>query len=170
MKLIVLTNINSEIGVNGELIYRFKQDLSRFKEMTSSGENPHIVMGRKTFDSIGKPLPNRTNIVISKRNLNIEGVKVMSMGQFIDVYKDHPNMWIIGGSTIYSQLIDYADEVYISYVRNNYEPYPLPIEGAVIISSTIKKVKSDFDEVRSSDWIEMTDMEHSICYVDYKRK
>ena len=123
MKLIVCTNTNYEIGLNNDLLYSFKEDLSMFKKLTSSGDDPIVAMGRRTYDSIGKPLPNRKNIVLSQQEgLEIPGVEVMNIPEFIKKYYDFDNpnnIWIIGGAQVYEAVIGYVNEIYITRVVDN---------------------------------------------------
>jgi dihydrofolate reductase len=83
-------------------------------------------MGRKTFDSIGRPLPNRKNIVLSNNlNLKIDGVEVFnSPDEVISLYKEIPekkDMYIIGGTFVYKLFLEYCDYLYITYVDKNFE-------------------------------------------------
>lgn len=121
MKLIVCSNGQGIIGKELDLLYNFSSDMKRFKQLTSDSTDgiPHIVMGRKTFDSIGKPLPNRRNIVISRNVKDIPGCEVMELDEFISKYKDHSNLWVLGGAEMYKELIDYCEEVYLTTVIDN---------------------------------------------------
>jgi len=115
------TNI---IGKNGGIPWRLPSDLKKFKELTTGKT---VVMGRKTYESIGRPLPNRTNIVISK-NLNLEefpgndgrfaGCTLVSsteeaMGAAKAIGKD---LMVIGGESVYTSFLPYADELLLTYV------------------------------------------------------
>lgn len=164
-------NTQGVIGKDLDLMYSFKSDLVRFKKLTSEGEDPHIVMGRITYDSIGKPLPNRTNIVISRKpNLTIEGCKVMTLEDFITEYKDHPNMWLIGGGQIYRELLPHVKEAYITHVSDT-QQYG---DEYVNIYDVKDKIFKEFDVVDSSMWHEeedrITKNKHMICFLDYARR
>ncbi len=103
IKLICAISKNNVIGNENKLPWNISEDLKRFKELTT---NNWIVMGRKTFDSIGRPLPNRKNIVLSKnKNLKIDSVEVFnSPKDVIDFYKNNSeqkDLYIIGGNYIY---------------------------------------------------------------------
>ena len=82
-----------------------------------------ILMGRKTFESIGKPLPGRTNIVLSRNpDLQFEGVTcVNSLSEAISVAADADEMMIIGGSTIYEMLLPQVDRMYLTYVDGEFD-------------------------------------------------
>lgn len=123
IKLICAISKNNVIGNENKLPWNLSEDLKRFKKLTS---NNLIVMGRKTFDSIGRPLPNRKNIVLSNNlNLEIDGVEVFnSPDEVISLYKEIPekkDMYIIGGTFVYKLFLEYCDYLYITYVDKNFE-------------------------------------------------
>ena len=104
---------NNVIGINNTLPWHLSDDLKRFKAITIGHQ---IVMGRKTYESIGKPLPNRVNFVLTRNpELQIDGVNV------IRSLKEIPNsdkkIFIIGGSEIYNQLIDGCDELLVTKIH-----------------------------------------------------
>jgi dihydrofolate reductase len=88
----------------------------------STTKGKTVVMGRKTFESIGKPLPNRENIVISKnKDFNFLGVKVYnSIDNVIHDYKNK-DIYVIGGKGIYDEFMPYADVLLVSYINNKYD-------------------------------------------------
>lgn len=106
---------NRAIGKNNDLLFKISADLVRFKKITSG--NP-IVMGRKTYESIGRPLPNRTNVVISRDpNLKIDNVDVLpSLEKAFEKYKSEKEIFVIGGGQIYNQAIEYADRLYLTII------------------------------------------------------
>lgn len=113
--------LNREIGVENQLPWHLPKDLKHFKEITSG--HP-IIMGRKTYESIGKPLPNRTNIVISrKKDWFEEGILIVGsikeaikFGQKID-----EDIFIIGGGNIFEQTMDIADKLEVTEIKTNIE-------------------------------------------------
>ena len=116
MTLIVAMGNQNEIGKNNQLLWHLPKDLKRFKELTTG--HP-IIMGRKTYESIGKPLPNRTNIVVSrKENWFEEGILIVnSLKEAIKhAKKINPEIFIIGGGNIYEQTINMADKLEITAV------------------------------------------------------
>ena len=122
IKLICAISKNNVIGNENELPWNISEDLKRFKELTS---NNWIVMGRKTFDSIGRPLPNRKNIVLSKnKNLKIDSVEVFNTPEdVIESYKnnsDQKDLFIIGGTYIYELFLEYCEYLFITYVDKEY--------------------------------------------------
>ncbi|OGE31420.1 diacylglycerol kinase [Candidatus Daviesbacteria bacterium RIFCSPHIGHO2_02_FULL_36_13] len=123
MKISMIAAIASEnnaLGLNGRLIYAISDDLKRFKEITTG--HP-IIMGRKTFESIGMPLPNRRNIVITRdEDYFAEGVVIVhSLEEALGLVQNEDEIFIIGGGEIYKQAIDIADKLYLTIVEENPE-------------------------------------------------
>ncbi len=98
---------NRELGKDNDLIWHLPNDLKRFKKVTSGHD---VIMGRKTFESLGKPLPNRTNIIIT-RNGDFEATGCIIVNSLEDALKvcNDANPFILGGAEIYSQAIKIAD-------------------------------------------------------------
>ena len=122
IKLICAISKNNVIGNENKLPWKISEDLKRFKDLTS---NNWIVMGRKTFDSIGRPLPNRKNIVLSEnKNLKIDSVEVFnSPKDVIDSYNyisDQRHLFFIGGTYIYELFFEYCEYLFITYVDKEY--------------------------------------------------
>lgn len=119
ISIIVAKSLNNVIGKDNQLIWRLSADLQLFKSHTSGH---HIIMGRKTYESIGKPLPNRTSIVIS-RNPDFgvpEGHFVArSLEEAIQICigKKLDQVFIIGGAEIYRQAVPLADELLVTEVN-----------------------------------------------------
>ena len=114
--LIVAMGKNREIGKENQLLWHLPKDLKHFKELTSG--HP-IIMGRKTYESIGKPLPNRTNIVISRKNDWFEeGILIVgSIKEAVKFAKKiDEEVFVIGGGNIYEQTIDFADKLEVTLV------------------------------------------------------
>lgn len=123
MKISMIAAIASDnraLGLNGRLIYHIPEDLKRFKEITSG--HP-IIMGRKTFESIGIPLPNRTNIIITRNQdyFAEDVVIVNSLEEALRQAQGDDEVFIIGGGEIYKQAIDMADKLYLTIVEGNPE-------------------------------------------------
>lgn len=116
ISLIVATGTNRGIGKNNQLLWHLPEDLKYFKRTTL--DKP-IIMGRSTFDSVGRPLPKRRNIVISRNtNLKIDGVEVVhSLNEAIQLVENEPEIMIVGGSEIYSLALPLADRVYQTLVN-----------------------------------------------------
>lgn len=110
----------NEIGFENQLLWHLPKDLKHFKEMTSG--HP-IIMGRKTYESIGKPLPNRTNIVISRKNDWFEeGILIVgSIKEAIKFAKKiDENVFVIGGGKIYEQTVELADKLEVTFVKSDF--------------------------------------------------
>lgn len=112
---IVAMSNNRVIGVDNDLPWRLPNDLKFFKRTTL---NKTILMGRKTFDSIGKPLPKRRNIVLTRQNdLKIEGCEVVtSIEQAYALCRDEAELMIIGGANLYEQTLEDVGRIYLTLV------------------------------------------------------
>lgn len=124
IKLIAAIGKNKELGNKGCLpAWNLKTDMKRFKDLTTSSV---VVMGRKTYESfakfnkdgVAKPLPNRTNVVITRdKNWQAEGVLTFPNPEAtIEHFKNEDSLWIIGGGEMYKQFIDLADELHITHI------------------------------------------------------
>ena len=108
------------IGKNNKLLFNISKDLKRFKSITTG----HVViMGRKTFESISKALPNRTNIVVTK-NKSFKApncIVVNSIDKALEIAKkkEQREIFIIGGASLYNQTINKADKLYLTLVDDN---------------------------------------------------
>lgn len=111
---------NRVIGINNTLPWRLPEDLKHFKALTIGH---HILMGRKTFDSLGKPLPGRTSVVITRsRDLQLPGcVVVHSVEEAISACSDDSEIFFIGGAELYTQALDVADRIYLTEIRADFE-------------------------------------------------
>lgn len=114
--IIVAMASNRTIGVNNTLPWRIPEDLKHFKALTMGH---HLIMGRKTYDSIGKPLPGRTTIVVSRDpDLRIEGCIVAhSLPEAIAACGTDPQVFVVGGADIYAQALELADTLYITEIQ-----------------------------------------------------
>ncbi|MCT2561427.1 dihydrofolate reductase [Chryseobacterium herbae] len=115
--IVVAMGEKNEIGFENKLLWHLPKDLKHFKDMTSG--HP-IIMGRKTYESIGKPLPNRTNIVISrKKNWFEEGILIVgSIKEAVKFAKKiDENVFIIGGGNIYEQTMEIVDKLEVTLVK-----------------------------------------------------
>ena len=119
LELIVAFDENNLIGKDNSLPWHIPEDLKHFKTLTTGNR---IIMGRKTFESIGKPLPNRENIVLSKNGFIYEGIKVYSkVEELLKTLNDEKKNYIIGGAGIYKELLPLVDILHISHVKGAYE-------------------------------------------------
>jgi dihydrofolate reductase len=119
ISLIAAIAQNNAIGLNNQLIWHLPADLLFFKKTTL---NCTIIMGRKTFDSIGKALPKRKNIIISSNlNFNAPGCLVVQNLQEAIAQADSEEIFIVGGASIYEQSMQIADKLYITHVHHTFE-------------------------------------------------
>ena len=115
ISILVAMARNRTIGVNNTLPWRCPEDLTRFKALTMGH---HIVMGRKTYDSIGKPLPGRTTVVVTRnRELKIAGCLVAhSLEQAIAACQADEEIFVVGGAELYAQALPLAHTLYITEI------------------------------------------------------
>lgn len=127
---------NNALGKNNELVWHLPSDFKRFKALTTGH---HIIMGRKTFESFPKPLPNRTHIVITRqKNYNPEGcIVVKSMVEAIAICPENESSFIIGGGEIYSLGLSFTDKLELTRVHHSFE------------------ADAFFPEINTTEWIEI---------------
>lgn len=123
ISIIAVIGKNRELGKENKLLWHISEDLKRFKKIT---QGHAVIMGRKTFESLGKPLPNRLNIIITRDKnykqknincLNNENVFILSsLEKAIEFAKNNGEVFIIGGGQVYRQGLPYADRLYLTLV------------------------------------------------------
>lgn len=121
ISLIVAMGRNREIGKDNKLLWNIKEDLRWFKVHTM---HKPVIMGRRTYESIGKPLPGRLNIILSRdRNYQPhEGVIVRHcVGDIIREFGTEPELMVIGGAMIYRQFLPYVTRLYLTEIDQEYE-------------------------------------------------
>ena len=121
VSIIVAIAQNGTIGDKNSLLWHIKEDM-RFFRTTTSGHT--VIMGRKTFESLGsKPLPKRTNVVITRdTELQIEGCTMAhSLTEAVEMFDSSEEVFIIGGAQIYSQAMPIADRLYLTIIDKEYE-------------------------------------------------
>ncbi len=116
ISIIVAMASNRTIGLNNTLPWRIPEDLRHFKALTMGH---HMIMGRKTYESIGKPLPGRTTVVVTRdRNLKIEGcIMAYSLQDAIAACGTDDEIFVVGGAEIYVQALNMADTLYITEIQ-----------------------------------------------------
>ncbi|MDR0658336.1 MAG: dihydrofolate reductase [Mediterranea sp.] len=159
VSIIVAAAENNVIGGNNQLLWRLPNDLKRFKSITTGHT---VIMGRKTYDSMGRALPNRRNIIISRdAGLKIEGCETAnSLESALQSAADEKEVFVIGGEQIYKQAWDKADRLYLTRVH------------------TEKEGDTFIPEIRADQWTEESrdshpaDEKHPYAYsfIAYKRK
>ena len=120
ISIIVAIAENNVIGNNNQLIWHISEDLKRFKALTTG----HcIIMGRKTFESIGKALPKRTNIVVTRNeSFRADGCSVVnSLEAAIEMCGNEEEVFIIGGGELYRQALPMANKLYITRIHESFE-------------------------------------------------
>jgi dihydrofolate reductase len=118
MKAIAAMSLNRVIGNEGKIPWHLPEDFRWFKRITS-GQT--VLMGRKTFESLGRPLPNRTNIVVTRRG-EIPGVTTIAdLAAFNPAAFAPQEVFVIGGSEIYAQLLPLCTDLYLSVVQREVE-------------------------------------------------
>jgi len=120
LTIIAAIGENNALGKNNQLIWHLPADLKRFKKVTTGH---HVIMGRKTFESLGKPLPNRTTIIITRdKNYKVEGCLVVnSLSGAIEAANSDENPYILGGAEIYRQSMELADVLDLTFVHHTFE-------------------------------------------------
>ena len=118
--IIVALAKNLTIGVNNQLPWRCPEDLKHFKQLTMGH---HMIMGRKTFDSIGRALPGRTTVVVTRdAELKIEGCLIAhSLPDALLACKNDEQVFIVGGAQIYQQALPLADTLYVTEIQQDVE-------------------------------------------------
>lgn len=141
---------NHAIGKNNQLLWHLPNDLKHFKTITSGHT---VIMGRKTFDSVGKPLPKRRNIIVTRQDLAIDGCEVVnSVEAALALCKNEDEVFIVGGAEIYKQSLHLVNRIYLTIVHQSFD------------------ADSFFPEINVDEWKETAhenfpaDEKHSIPY------
>jgi dihydrofolate reductase len=140
--MIAAAGENNELGKDSDLLWHLPDDFKRFKQLTTGH---HIIMGRKTFETFPKPLPNRTHIIITRnKDYKKEGaVVVHSMAEALQILKDDLQPFIIGGGEIYKMGLSVADKIELTRVHG-----------------TFNDADTFFPEFSKEDWQLITEVEH----------
>lgn len=138
MNIIVAIADNGAIGKDNQLLWHISEDLRYFKKVTTGAT---VVMGRKTYQSIGKPLPGRRNIVISRSVRQIKGVEIFeSIPTFLEtINSSYSEVFVIGGGELYRELLPYTSKLYLTLVH-----------------TTIPDADTFFPEIDYSQWREIS--------------
>src|SRR4051794_12564070 len=114
MKAIAAMSLNRVIGRDGKIPWHISEDFKWFKRTTTGKV---VLMGRKTFDSLGKALPNRTNLVVTRGHPPLEGVTLVTDLDAFDPAQFTEEVFVIGGAEIYRQLLPRCSDLYLSVVH-----------------------------------------------------
>lgn len=117
ISLIVATSLEGAIGKDNKMLWHLPKELKFFKETTL---HKPILMGRKTYESLGRPLPNRTNIILTRQqDFKLEGCEVVhTVEEALQKYSKE-DLMVIGGGEVYKQFLPHADVVYLTVVDVN---------------------------------------------------
>jgi len=120
ISIIVAIGENRVIGKNNQLIWHLPADLKRFKQLTMGHA---MIMGRKTFDSIGKALPGRTTVIITRqKDYKKENCLVAeSLEKAIALCKNDPEIFIIGGAQVFEKAIPITDKIYLTQIHQSFD-------------------------------------------------
>jgi dihydrofolate reductase len=120
LSIIVAVSENNVIGKDNDLIWHLPRDLKHFKDTTTGH---YIIMGRKTFESNGRPLPNRTNVIITRdKNYTAKGcIVVHSLEEAIKKAENNSEPFIIGGGKIYEQALPFVDRIYLTQIHHSFD-------------------------------------------------
>lgn len=120
LSIIVAVSENNVIGKDNQLIWHLPRDMRHFKETTTGH---YIIMGRKTFESNGKPLPNRTNVIITRdKKYKVDGcIVVHSLEDAIHEARHDSEAFIIGGGVIYKKAMPIIDRIYLTKIHHKFE-------------------------------------------------
>lgn len=153
ISLLVAMDRNHVIGINNQLPWRLPKDLRFFKEKTTGNT---IIMGRKTYDSMGGALPNRKNVVLTRQDHEypekVEVIHELSTIKEWDKRNPMNEYFVIGGGNIFTQVMPIADRMYITFIDQDFDGdtyFPNFAEGDWTLTS---KVKGDKDEKNPYDY------------------
>lgn len=167
LSLIVAVAQNNAIGRNNELLWHISEDLKYFKSTTTG--HP-VIMGRKTYESIGRPLPGRRNIVLTRGEMEIPPVKnpqttsmevVNSLEQVYEIASGEGEFFVMGGGMLYNETFGKADFLYLTKIYAT-------AEDADTFFPEVKE--SEWDVVRESDLLHDVENDIDFKFIVYKRK
>lgn len=155
IKIIVATSKNRVIGKDNKLLWKQSEDLKRFKNLT---QNSTVIMGRKTYESIGKPLPNRRNIIVTRSiDLDLEGCEVVnSISEALLLCNN--DCFVIGGGEIYNQSLQVAEKVYLTLVN-------CEIDG----DTSFPELDKTWTKVSRSDFKSDEKNEYDYSFIEYEK-
>ena len=117
--IVVAISENHVIGKENKLLWYLPADLKHLKEITTGHT---VIMGRKTYDSVGKPLPRRRNIIITRKDTAISGCEIVhSVEEAIDLCKGETEVFILGGAEIYRQSMHLTDRIYLTIIHQDFD-------------------------------------------------
>jgi len=136
ISIVVAISENHAIGKDNKLLWHLSADLKHFKEITTGHT---IIMGRKTYESVGRPLPKRRNIIITRQPIAIEGCEVVnSIEAALTLCADEDEVFIVGGAEVYRQSMHLTNRIYLTIVHKEFEG------------------DSFFPEIKKEEWKELS--------------
>ena len=140
VSIVVAISENNAIGKNNQLLWYLPADLKHFKNITTGHT---VIMGRKTYESVGKPLPNRRNIIITRQDITIEGCEVVkSIEDALALCASEEEVFIVGGAEIYRQSMHLTNRIYLTVVHQKFD------------------ADSFFPEIHYDEWLETEQEDH----------
>lgn len=148
--MIVAHDLNNLIGNQNKLPWHLPEDLQHFKNETL---NKNIVMGRKTFESIGRPLPKRNNIILTRdKNYCPENTTVFN--SVSEILKSYDNFIVIGGVEIYKQFLPHTNELIVTEIQNTFEG-----------DAYFPEYKNSFDKIKENQFYsDKSNLKYNITY------
>jgi dihydrofolate reductase len=113
-KAIAAMSLNRVIGAGNKIPWHLPEDFKWFKQLTTGNI---VVMGRKTFESIGRPLPNRETVILSRSQFSFPGVRTLSDLSELDLANESREIFICGGAQIYQQALPFCSDLYLTLVK-----------------------------------------------------
>ena len=161
LSIIVAKAKNNVIGKNNELLWELPEDLKRFKELTTGHT---MIMGRKTFEALGRVLPNRKHIIFSQNpdfKVNDGNVEIVhSMLQIQEYIEDEEEHFVIGGAMIYNLLMPYVTKMYVTQIEKEFE-------GDAFFPRIDENI---WEVIEKSEVMEDVNSHLKYEYITYKRK
>ncbi len=157
ISIIVAAAENNVIGKDNDMPWRLSADLKRFKKLTMGH---HIIMGRKTFESIGKPLPGRTSVIITRNKdyRQDDCIVAHSLEEAFKMVEDE-EVFIIGGGEIYNMAFDIADKLYLTRVHAT-------LEG----DTCIPEINNNWEEVECEKFQKDEKNQYDYSFIDYIKR
>jgi len=119
INLIVAVDNNLLIGSSKSMPWHIPEDLRHFRDITRGHT---VIMGRKTFESIGRPLPQRNNVVLTRKPSQIDGVLVINdLAQYLKTIKNDEQVFIIGGADIYGLAYPFVERLYVTHIAHEFK-------------------------------------------------
>lgn len=155
INIIVAISKNRVIGNDNKLIWSLPSDLKRFKQITTGNT---LVMGRKTYESIGKPLPNRRNIIITRNSdYKVEGCEVVnSLEEALMLCNNE--CFIIGGGEVYKQSLPLADKLYLTVINEEFDG-----------DTYFPEIEDDWVKVSREDHEPDDKNKHGYSFIEYEK-